>query len=201
VIFFTNLLYNVYEFVEDRESHQSLLDEARSIYAACYDSVKKTTYLHHAAHRREPIKLFNHILTVCTGNICRSPAAEALFNKATYKQTSPPEIRSAGLGALSGYPADETVKAWLNERGIDASAHRAQPLTAALVHWADLILVMDQSQKATVINAFPNTRGKVYTLGHWLDKEIRDPYKRSSQEYHEALQLIEQSVDAWLVKI
>ncbi|RMH62958.1 MAG: low molecular weight phosphotyrosine protein phosphatase, partial [Zetaproteobacteria bacterium] len=47
--------------------------------------------------------MFDSILVVCVGNICRSPMAEALL-----KARAPAKVRvsSAGIGALVGSPAD-----------------------------------------------------------------------------------------------
>ncbi len=42
------------------------------------------------------------ILTVCTGNICRSPLAEGLLRKVL--RGLPVEVSSAGTGALVGVP-------------------------------------------------------------------------------------------------
>ena len=49
--------------------------------------------------------MFNNILVVCVGNICRSPTAERLL------QRYHPELKveSAGLGALVGKGADPTA--------------------------------------------------------------------------------------------
>ena len=51
------------------------------------------------------------ILVLCIGNICRSPMAEALLLRALPGMT----VRSAGLDAMIGEPADPTSIA-LQER-------------------------------------------------------------------------------------
>ena len=55
-----------------------------------------------------------HVLTVCLGNICRSPMAEGLLAAAMPDC----EVASAGLGALSGHPADPIAQALMQERGL-----------------------------------------------------------------------------------
>ena len=51
------------------------------------------------------MSMFNSILIVCVGNICRSPTGERLM-----KHYCPHiQVSSAGLGALVNYPADENA--------------------------------------------------------------------------------------------
>ncbi|HFE7854362.1 TPA: protein tyrosine phosphatase, partial [Klebsiella pneumoniae] len=46
--------------------------------------------------------MFDSILVICTGNICRSPIAERILRKIFPNK----KIDSAGVGAMVGYPAD-----------------------------------------------------------------------------------------------
>ena len=87
--------------------------------------------------------MFQNILIVCVGNICRSPAAEALLaNKLEGKGLT---ISSAGIGALVGNPMDKTAHEVLNDHGVEHTAHRARQVDSEMLHRADLILVMEQS--------------------------------------------------------
>ena len=67
------------------------------------------------------------ILFVCTANICRSPMAQGLLEHALPQA----QVRSAGLGALVGMPADAAAVRLMQERGIDISAHRATQISRA----------------------------------------------------------------------
>ena len=51
-------------------------------------------------------------------------------------------VRSAGTNANAGSVASDGSLLVALEEGLDLSGHRAQELTAELVHWSDLILVM-----------------------------------------------------------
>jgi protein-tyrosine phosphatase len=76
--------------------------------------------------------MFSRILTVCTGNICRSPAAEFLLRQRIEKAGKRVEARSAGIGALVDHPAEEATCAMMNARGVDLSTHRASQLTPSV---------------------------------------------------------------------
>ena len=84
--------------------------------------------------------MFNKILVVCVGNICRSPAAEAKL-----RQLAPAsvQIASAGIQALVDHPADPQAQEEARKDGLDLSAHRARQLTDAMCQAHDLILVME----------------------------------------------------------
>ena len=72
--------------------------------------------------------MFNNILMVCIGNICRSPSAEYLLkHKLAHKPNI--TIHSAGLGALVDKPIDPSAGQLLSANGVDASEHRARQLT------------------------------------------------------------------------
>jgi len=83
-------------------------------------------------------------LVVCTGNIARSPMAEALLRAHLAARGSSARVHSAGTLAWDG-PATDAAARTMAARGLDISDHRSQPLTAALVADADLILAMTRS--------------------------------------------------------
>lgn len=145
--------------------------------------------------------MFNRILIVCVANICRSPMAEGLFKLAADKHGSNVEIESAGIHALVGYPAADGSKNMVASMNVDIASHRARQLNSHLVGEADLILVMESWQKNEVLAMEPACRGKIYTLGHWTNLEIEDPYKKSRLAYAEALGRIKVSVDSWSKKL
>ncbi|MCB1965437.1 MAG: low molecular weight phosphotyrosine protein phosphatase [Candidatus Accumulibacter sp.] len=145
--------------------------------------------------------MFNRILTVCTGNICRSPAAEFLLRERTERAGKPVEARSAGIGALVNHPAEDTTCAMMQSRGIDLSGHRATQLTSERLRWADLVLVMEKHHRDAVLAMDPTARGKTFLLGHWTETEIPDPYRRGDEAHAVALRLIEAALDPWLRKL
>lgn len=145
--------------------------------------------------------MFKRILTVCTGNICRSPAAEFLLRQRIERTGKRVEARSAGIGALVNHPAEEAIRAMMNARGVDLSTHRASQLTPARLRWAELVLVMEKHHRDAVLAMDPTARGKTFLLGHWTKTEIPDPYRRDDAAHAEAIQLIDEALDPWISKL
>ncbi len=144
--------------------------------------------------------MIRHILVVCVGNICRSPMAEALLRNALRGQEEI-TVESAGLGALVGHPADKHAVELMNEQGVDITAHRARQLHPDMVAAADLILVMETGHKTSIDTADVTTRGKVYRLGEWQDKDIDDPYRQPKTAFADALRDIEDGVADWVARL
>lgn len=127
--------------------------------------------------------------------------AEAMLLKRMQVAGRAVEVRSAGVGAMINYPADEPAQALMQEKGLDITTHRAQQVTPALARWADLILVMESEQRDALFDIDPTARGKTYLLGHWIGKEVPDPYQRSEEIYTRALNLIEEGLESWVKKL
>jgi len=146
--------------------------------------------------------MFNSVLMVCVGNICRSPMAEALLiDRLSDSNYSRINIASAGVGALVGHEADATAKELMTEKNIDVSMHRARQLNTELISEYDLILVMEKGHINAVHNIAASSKGKVHLLGKWSDFEISDPYMQPHREFEVALELIERGVDEWVEKV
>ena len=142
--------------------------------------------------------MFNKILVVCVGNICRSPSAEYLLKSLLPNK----EIASAGLGALVGKPADKSACLVATEHGISLEGHQAQQLTADLCHDFDLILVMEHRHIGAITEIAPEARGKTMLFDHWVNKQdIPDPYRQSKEAFEYAYRLIEKSAVAWANKL
>lgn len=141
--------------------------------------------------------MIGNILVICIGNICRSPIAEGLLKRALPEKS----VRSAGIGAMIGYPADPFSIQLMQEQGIDISAHRAQSLTSWMVSEADIILVMDQDQKRFVEQKYSTSKGKVFRLGEFGKYDIPDPYQQDLAVFRQTYSLIAQGVDALIERI
>lgn len=141
--------------------------------------------------------MIENILVICIGNICRSPIAEGLLKRALPEKA----VRSAGIGALIGYPADPFSIQLMQEQGIDISAHRAQSLVTSMVSEADIILTMDQDQKRFIEQKYSTSKGKVFRLGEFGKYDIPDPYQQDLAVFRQTYSLIAQGVDALIERI
>src|SRR6266545_3376723 len=123
--------------------------------------------------------MIQHVLFVCTGNICRSPLAASLLERALKERGLEVAVTSAGTGAWDGAPASEGAYLVGLERGLDLSGHRARLLTRELVEQADLILTMARHHRARVDEL--GGEGRVFVLGEYAgregnDAEVSDPF-------------------------
>ena len=142
--------------------------------------------------------MFDKILVVCVGNICRSPLGEYLLESLLPNK----KVVSAGVGALVGEPADKYAMQVAIDHGINLGAHQAQQLTPDLCRDFDLILVMEQGHIDAVTEIFAEARGKTMLFAYWLDQQaIPDPYRQNKQVFEQTYQLLEASAIAWAKKL
>lgn len=84
------------------------------------------------------------IMTVCTGNICRSPLGEYLLTAAAQDAQLDLTVASSGISnEEAGNPIDHRTKRILDSLGINSDTHRAKQFKAADFATYDLLLAMD----------------------------------------------------------
>jgi protein-tyrosine-phosphatase len=140
-----------------------------------------------------------HVLVVCHGNICRSPYAAALLRDGLRALVGDGvRVASAGF-VLPGRSCPALAVEVAATRGLDLSGHRSQLLVPPEVATADLILVMDTTQRWGVRALFGRTSEDVLLLGD-LDpgpietREIRDPFDQPREVFEESYSRIERCV-------
>ncbi|MCU6664533.1 MAG: low molecular weight protein-tyrosine-phosphatase Wzb [Silvania sp.] len=138
--------------------------------------------------------MFNKILVVCVGNICRSPTAERLLKQ--YQPTL--TVASAGLGALVGKGADAQASSVAADNQLSLDGHCARQVSARLCRDYDLILAMEKRHIHALCDIAPEMRGKVMLFGHWdNEREIPDPYRKSREAFEAVYTLLDQSARQW----
>ncbi len=138
------------------------------------------------------------VLFVCTGNSCRSPMAEGFFKSIVNDDI---KTASAGVSCYAGYePASDAIEV-MKENNIDISNYRSQRVSQKLVHDYDLIIVMQETHRAVLLNMFPEIKAKIYLLKEFYEnldkedsKEIADPIGRNIKYYRECFNEIKNSV-------
>lgn len=142
----------------------------------------------------------NNILTVCVGNICRSPVAEAMLKDRLPGR----KIWSAGLHAVVGHGAEATARQIAEQHGLDLSAHRAQQIAGWMCTHADLVLVMEASHQQELQKLYPLARGKIRRLGEFGPQgafDIADPYRQPRAAFEAAHAAIALGVGEWVRRI
>ncbi len=130
----------------------------------------------------------NSVLFICAANQCRSPMAMVLFKDFIAKIGENLEswrIESAGLWAVSGYPATKDAAHVISEMGLDLSNHQSQPITESLLKGFNLILCMEREQSSFIKRNFPTAMNKVFFLSEMADQDqdIIDPYGSAQNTY------------------
>ncbi len=132
-------------------------------------------------------------LFVCTGNLCRSPMAEAIA-----RAMAPGEaLASAGTWAGRGNPATREAVVAAAEAGGDLAGHRSQPLTRDLLAAADRVYVMTRSHVQAVEDLLPAAAGRTELLDPG-GAEIADPYGLPIDDYRACRDQIVAALEARL---
>ena len=116
------------------------------------------------------------VLFVCSGNICLSPLAEAMF-KALAREaglTSRFVVDSAGTHGLhEGDPADPRTRRVGRKHGLDVDSI-SRPVTDADFDEFDLIVAMDRSHRRELLSRSGPGRKAVIRLMREFDPSTRD---------------------------
>jgi protein-tyrosine-phosphatase/predicted ATP-grasp superfamily ATP-dependent carboligase len=121
------------------------------------------------------------ILFVCTGNICRSPLAAALWQK----RHPVMKAESAGFIPREGRRAPRNVQAAARARGACLADHRSRTVDEAMLRESDVIVLFEPRNFVELRRAFPEYLDKIVMLGALLQPPratIKDPYQLSTAE-------------------
>lgn len=102
------------------------------------------------------------LLVVCTGNVCRSPAAELLLSSRL--GGAGVRVTSAGTRALVGEPVHPPMAGLLLEAGVDPAAFVARDLRPEELRSADLVLTMTRAHRSAVATLVPGAVRRTFLL-------------------------------------
>ena len=131
------------------------------------------------------------VLFVCTGNTCRSPMAEVLYNSLAKKIGINSTASSAGLFA-NGANISQHAKTVLLENGLvsDGFSRKSVQIDGEMCKNADVIIGMTDAHAMRLIISFPEYASKIKAL----DTEIGDPFGGYLDTYRECFEQIKKAV-------
>jgi len=147
------------------------------------------------------------ILFVCLGNICRSPAAEAVFRSLAARNASSDCIEADSAGTYAGHAGelpDPRMRRAAARRGYELT-HRARPLREADFERFDRIVVMDDCNYEAAHRLAPSRElaGKIYRMTEFCRRSpqwdhVPDPYYEGREGFELVLDLLEDACEGLL---
>ncbi|MBT9594473.1 MAG: low molecular weight phosphotyrosine protein phosphatase [Vitreoscilla sp.] len=148
------------------------------------------------------------ILMVCTGNICRSPTAEAVLRAKAMALglSAQVVVDSAGIEAYHvGAPPDSRSQEHARRRGYDMGDLRARQVSNSDFEQFDWLLAMDRWHLASLKRRCPPAlAGRLRLFMAFADgvaREVPDPYYSDSKGFETVLDLVETGCDALLERL
>lgn len=147
------------------------------------------------------------VLFVCLGNICRSPLAEALFNKHVKDRGLQDKFIGDSCGTAAyhvGEQPDNRSRANAEENGLVYS-HKARQLAIADYVEFDLIVPMDTSNLSNIKKLYPESNTEIklmrdYDSGY-EGADVPDPYFGGEQGFQNVFDILDRSTNALLDKL
>ena len=142
------------------------------------------------------------VVFVCTGNICRSPSAEAVLRHLVTAEGLPVEVGSAGTGGWHvGDDADPRTLKALRSRGYDLR-HAARQFRPPWHDEHDLVVALDAGHRADLQRERPGA--EVHLLRDWDPQgpgDVPDPYYGDAAAFEEVLDMVERSCEGLLEEL
>ncbi len=149
------------------------------------------------------------VLFVCTGNTCRSPMAEALFNDMArippictmcdmQRTLGMRKMRASSAGLYTGgEPIAENAVRALEEEGVrslpdnDYKSHKARQLDAEMMENCDVAVGITGSHAMQMMASYPQYASKITCL----PSDIADPYGGDIARYRECFAALKKGIE------
>ena len=149
------------------------------------------------------------VLFCCTGNICRSPTAEAVFRKKVVTAGLYDRIAVDSVGTHAYHvdePPDARAQQAAETRGYDLSALRGRRVELRDFERFDLVVAMDYENRAFLERLCPpSARRKLKLMmeyaRHYTVSEVPDPYGGGPQGFETVLDMLEDATGGLLDEI
>ena len=149
------------------------------------------------------------VLFVCLGNICRSPAAQGIFEHIVRENGMQDKIEVDSAGTYSGHRGelpDRRMRTAALYRGF-ALTHKARPVSGLDFLDFDMIVAMDDSNYYDLQSMAPSLADeeKIVRMAdycrHYTATHIPDPYYEGAEGFQLVLNLLEDACDGLLAEL
>ncbi|MGY8928725.1 MAG: low molecular weight protein-tyrosine-phosphatase [Flavobacteriales bacterium] len=140
------------------------------------------------------------ILTVCLGNICRSPIAHGLLIHHAENLGLHVEIDSAGtISNHAGSPPDSRSIEIMTRNNHDISSQRSRIVKHEDFEYYDLILAMDKSNYEDLCSlAINDAQKSKINLVLPQEGEVPDPYYGGDSGFESVYKMLDEVIPIWL---
>ena len=146
------------------------------------------------------------VLTVCLGNICRSPLAEGILKSKSFLNGMVVESAGTGNYHIGGPPDSRSIEI-AKKNGLDISNQKARQFKTADFDEFDLIYAMDSSNYRNIVRKARNDldTAKVHLILNELfpneDLDVPDPYNGGEHGFKMVYDMLEQACEVIATKL
>ena len=138
---------------------------------------------------------FDTVCFVCTGNTCRSPMAEAIFNKLAKEKGLNVRAISAGLAADGVSPMSKNSVEVLSENGVEFdSDFTSTQIDSGIVAKCDKIVGITSTHAMSLMMRYPQFVEKIFAM----PQDIVDPYGGDIGVYRACFDSIKSAIEEML---